>query len=401
MSETKSLIKVEEFTSIMQNAPATLDRNQKSVEGSNNFGQSLLDTIEANGGLNDELDSKVAAYLDKIKVTVKSMEERRKPLTQLFDQVRKTFTTLESSISLKDTSTIPGKLSVMRDQYAAKKIEEERKRKAEETRRQNIENEKSTYKASIELALNQHFTSFFNSKSEALIEVWQSLNYANFNDKSLTIKKWSVIYPIEHFKMFRDTVTTFYLDPLTKSTIFTEVMTGKYDAFATQYKFDMEDLISSYVDRLPSRQREINEQENLKRTNAEAAAKLEAERLQREEEERKQRALEQQQKEKAAEQEAQSKVQASQMNNLFDSSSASVTPTPTNAKATEKIKILHPAGILEIYQMWWINEGQSLPIDELEKIHKKMITFCEKKANKDDEHIKSQYIQYVEDIKAK
>lgn len=42
MSETKSLIKVEEFTSIMQNAPATLDRNQKSVEGSNNFGQSFL-----------------------------------------------------------------------------------------------------------------------------------------------------------------------------------------------------------------------------------------------------------------------------------------------------------------------------------------------------------------------
>jgi len=401
MSEITSLIKVEEFTSIMQNAPATLDRNQKSVEGSNNFGQSLLDTIEACGGLNDELDAKVASYLDKIKVTAKSMEDRRKPLTQLFDQVRKTFTTLESAISLKDINTIPGKLTVMRNQYAAKKVEEDRKRKEAETRRQNIENEKATYKASIDFALNQHLTAFFNNKSDALIQVWNSLNYANFNDKSRTIKEWPVTYPVEHFKMFRDTVSTFYLDPLTKSTIMTEAMTGKYESFAKQYKFDMEDLISSYVDRLPSRLKEINEQEQLKRTNAEAAAKQEAERLQREEEERKQRAFEQQQKEEAAKQEAQAKAQTAQMNNLFNESSASVAPTPTNAKVTEKIKLLHPAGILEIYQMWWINEGQSLPLDELEKIHKKMITFCEKKANKDDEHIKSKYIQYVEDVKAK
>lgn len=401
MSETKSLIKVEEFTSIMQDAPATLDRNQKSVEGSNNFGQSLLDTIEACGGLNDELDAKVASYLDKIKVTSKSMEERRKPLTQLFDQVRKTFTTLENAISLKDINTIPGKLSVMRDQYAAKKVAEDRKRKEEETRRQNVENEKATYKASIEFALSQHLTAFFNNKSDALIQVWNSLNYANFNDKARTIKEWPVTYPVEHFRMFRDTVTTFYLDPLTKSTIMTEVMVGKYDLFAKQYKLDMEDLISDYVDRLPSRLKEINEQERLKRTNAEAAAKIEAERLEREESDRKLRALEQQQKEEAAKKEAEAKVQTSQMNNLFDASSATVSPTPTNAKVTEKINLLHPAGILEIYQMWWINEGQSLPIDELVKIHKKMITFCEKKANKDDEHIKSKYIQYVEDVKAK
>ena len=90
------------------------------------------------------------------------------------------------------------------------------------------------------------------------------------------------------------------------------------------------------------------------------------------------------------------------MNSLFASAAAAtIAPTPVKAKITEKIQVLHPAGIIEIYQMWWINEGQNLPIDELEKIHKKMITFCEKKANKDDERIKSQYVQYIEDVKAK
>ena len=44
-----SLIKVEEFNQIMQSAPATLQRNQTSVSTCNQAGQTLLDTIEAEG----------------------------------------------------------------------------------------------------------------------------------------------------------------------------------------------------------------------------------------------------------------------------------------------------------------------------------------------------------------
>ena len=73
------LIKVEEFSSIMKTAPGMLQRNQQSVEGANNAGQTLLDTIEANGGMNDALDAQVASYLNKIKVTKDNMEARRKP----------------------------------------------------------------------------------------------------------------------------------------------------------------------------------------------------------------------------------------------------------------------------------------------------------------------------------
>ena len=46
-----SLIKVEEFNQIMQSAPATLQRNQTSVSTCNQAGQTLLDTIEAEGGI--------------------------------------------------------------------------------------------------------------------------------------------------------------------------------------------------------------------------------------------------------------------------------------------------------------------------------------------------------------
>ena len=51
--------------------------------------------------------------------------------------------------------------------------------------------------------------------------------------------------------------------------------------------------------------------------------------------------------------------------------------------------------------MWFLGEGASLSIDELEKIHKKMLTFCEKKANKDNEFITSAFVEYIDDVKAK
>ena len=89
------------------------------------------------------------------------------------------------------------------------------------------------------------------------------------------------------------------------------------------------------------------------------------------------------------------------MNTLFSAAAASIAPAAVKAKVTEKIEVLHPQGFLEVYQMWWMKEGNQLPIDELAKIHKKMITYCEKIANKDSEKITSKYVRYVEEVKAK
>lgn len=106
--------------------------------------------------------------------------------------------------------------------------------------------------------------------------------------------------------------------------------------------------------------------------------------------------------EEAAKQEAALKAQQSSIGSLFMEAAASIAPPPTNAKVKEKIVVLHQQGYLEIFQMWWINEGQTLPVEELEKIFKKMITYCEKQANgKDQKHIESKYIRYEADVKAK
>lgn len=394
------LIKVEEFTSLMKSAPDALGKNQKSIANCNSAGQAILDTIQGEG-MTDELDAKAAEYLKKVNVTITNMKSRRAPVTQLFDRIRSIFTTDEKAIDPKDKSTIPGKIAAERDRYAALKREEERRKQQEMQRQTNIEKEKGTYRLAIEQAINTHMSSYFAEQQKNLSHIWESITLATFELKEKSIRGWSTLYPREHFDTFNQDITTYYLDAQTKANIKAEILSNKYSAFSQQYKFDMEDLRQSFIDRLSSKKQELIEEEELRKKDAEAAAKAEAERKQREEEERKQRELEIQQKEHEQQQKAESSIQSAQMNSLFATAAASVTTRTSKAKVTERIKILHPAGFLEIYQMWWINEGQNLTIEELEKIHKKMISFCEKKANSNDEmKIKSKYIRYEEEVKA-
>lgn len=394
------LIKVEEFTSLMKSAPDALGKNQKSIANCNSAGQAILDTIQGEG-MTDELDAKAAEYLKKVNVTITNMKSRRAPVTQLFDRIRSIFTTDEKAIDPKDKSTIPGKIAAERDRYAALKREEERRKQQEMQRQANIEKEKGTYRLAIEQAINTHVSSYFAEQQKNLSHIWESITLATFELKEKSIRGWSTLYPREHFDTFNQDITTYYLDAQTKANIKAEILSNKYSAFSQQYKFDMEDLRQSFIDRLSSKKQELIEEEELRKKDAEAAAKAETERKQREEEERKQRELEIQQKEHKLQQKAESSIQSAQMNSLFATAAASVTTRTSKAKVTERIKILHPAGFLEIYQMWWINEGQNLTIEELEKIHKKMISFCEKKANSDDEmKIKSKYIRYEEEVKA-
>lgn len=394
------LIKVEEFTSLMKSAPDALGKNQKSIANCNSAGQAILDMIQGEG-MTDELDAKVAEYLKKVNVTITNMKSRRAPVTQLFDRIRSIFTTDEKAIDPKDKSTIPGKIAAERDRYAALKREEERRKQQEMQRQANIEKEKGTYRLAIEQAINTHMSSYFAEQQKNLSHIWESITLATFELKEKSIRGWSTLYPREHFDTFNQDITTYYLDAQTKENIKAEILNNKYSAFSQQYKFDMEDLRQSFIDRLSSKKQELIEEEELRKKDAEAAAKAETERKQREEEERKQRELEIQQKEHEQQQKAESSIQSAQMNSLFATAAASVTTRTSKAKVTERIKILHPAGFLEIYQMWWINEGQNLTIEELEKIHKKMISFCEKKANSDDEmKIKSKYIRYEEEVKA-
>ena len=398
-----SLIKVEEFNQIMQSAPATLQRNQASVSACNQTGQALLDTIEAEGGISsDELDATVSKYLEKTKITVENMNKRRKPLTQLLATVSKSFTSLESAIDIKSVTTIPYKLQQARNKYAAKKLEEQKKREEEARRIQLVENEKAQYKADITLLLDTTYANYVSRHIKALSEMYDHATLASYNDVCRQIKEANVTFNWTDFaNNVKDTFQTFYMDAATRTGIKNELASIKKVEYTKRYSFELEDLKQSLIDRLPSLRKQLEEQEELRRTNAVEAARQEEQRRKEQQEQLRKQEEERKRREAEAKAKAEAEKAAAEVQAAFDFSAASMPSTPTKAKVKKKIQITNPQGFLPVYQLWFTREGVNLSMEDLEKVHKKMITYCEKVMNKDGEQIQSAYVKYVNDVTAK
>ena len=395
--------KANEVVNILQAAPGILTDNETRVTRCSNAGKSLLDTINATNGINsDEVDGQVQKFIEASKQTLKRINGSRTPITQMLTAISKRFTSLESEIDVKTSGTIPYKLQRARNEYAAKKLEEQKKREEEARRIQLAENEKAQYKADITLLLDTTYTNYVSRHINALNGMYDHATLASYNDVCRQIKEANVTFNWTDFaNNLKDTFQTFYMDAATRTNIKNELASTKKIEYTQRYSFELEDLKQSLIDRLPSLRKQLEEQEELRRTNAVEAARQEElrrkeqqEQLRKQEEERKRREAEA--KAKAEAEKAAAEVQAA-----FDFSAASMPSTPTKAKVKKKIQITNPQGFLPVYQLWFTREGVNLSMEDLEKVHKKMITYCEKVMNKDGEQIQSAYVKYVDDVTAK
>lgn len=402
--ETKNLpVNIQSFTQIMQDAPKVLERNILSVSKAKNNGTALLDTVESNGGIdNDELDEQVSEFVDKVKVTIKEMNTRRSGLTQLLTAVAKQFTTLENEIDVKSPASIAFKLQTERNKYAAKKLEEQKKREEEARKAQLIENEKIQYRADLTLLLENAYSKYVEKHIAYINAIFDKITLENYYAQAKAINDINTAFSWTDFvQNVKDNIETFYMSADTRTKIKNEVAHNKKLELNERYKFEIEDLKAALIERLPSKKQELEQLEALRLQDESAAREAEAEQKRREaaertrrEEERKKTGLEATQK--VVEQKATAEAQS-----LFDMSAAAMPITPVNAKVEKKIEVLNPSGFMLVYQRWFQGEGMNLPMSELEKIHKKMITYCEKLANKEDDMIKSPLIKYVDSVKAK
>ena len=383
--------KANEVISILQTAPDILTRNEASVSACTNAGKTLLDTIEGNGGIGtDEIDTAVQEYLAKSKKTVENMNYRRKPLTQML------------TIDAKSKGTIPYLLQMERNKYAAKKLEEQKRREEEARQRQLAENEKAQYRADITVLLDTTYAAYVEKHINALNGIFNRASLATYGDVCRQITQTSTGFSWTDFvKNVVDNKQTFYMDGETRKAIKNEIAILKKKEYSDRYAFEIEGLKQSLVDRLPSLRKQLEEQEEIRKTNAIEAARLEEERKRKEAEERQKAELERKRKEEEARAKAEAEKATAEVQAAFDFSAASMSPTPTKAKIKKKIQVTNPQGFMQVYQMWFMREGINMSMEDLEKIHKKMISYCEKTANKDGERIQSAFVKYVDDITAK
>lgn len=403
MSETSNLpiLREENVQLIVQSGPQTYQLNSTSTQRCSEVGQQLLAEIQR-VGMTDDLDRRAADFVDKAKRTVKAMNERRSPITKLFDQVRTEFTSMENAIDPSKKDTIPYQIQQYRNAYAAQKREEAERLRREEMARQQREQEINRYTQDAEDDYKRQFDRYVSRCIDELTALNQSLTLENYEHGCEKIKGYPIVLDNHWFQglqCYAHAPISMHGDSVRN--IQHQVLNRLSKQFKEQFTAEVGEYRDSIVDALPSKKREL---ERIAAANAEEQAKMQEALKQREAAEAARLEDERRRKEEEARAASQMQKQATEMDGLFGQA-AVATPVGYLPKTSVKKRVVanSPEAILAILSFWWSKEGAGLPVDELAKMFKKQITFCDKCANDKDnpEFIDSAFVSYEEEVKAK
>ena len=171
--------------------------NRKSYEAYVNAGESLLFDIGVSG-MNDALDERAAEFIKKAKLTEKAMTEKRKGVTQVFDIVRKGFTMMENLISVKNTDSVVYKIQEKRNEYAAYKLEQQRKAEQERLRQERIKEAKIKLKTDTIDILNNLLTEHSSAAINSLNNTFSLLTLDNKDEVKKRITECSDVLDLGH-----------------------------------------------------------------------------------------------------------------------------------------------------------------------------------------------------------
>ena len=392
--------------SIKTDITTAITENNKSLQACINDGEALLAQSVT---MTDELDAQIADFIKKAKVTQKTMNERRKGVTQVFDMIKSGFTKMEAFLDPKSEDSVVYKLQKKRDEYAAYKLDQQRKAEEERQRLARIEAAKTQLHNDVISICNQIVSDKTQEAFKALSEKYRLMTL----DNAETVKKEITDFPTEikiaEFLSQRKPSVPQEVAPEEARKImnaaYLEVNTQLTKSYAESVASDKQSLLDIFDSKIA----ELQEQKRL-----EEERKRKEEESRKAEEERKKKEAELQAAEEAAERERQAKLEeerkkreeeerlrraSAQSQTLFD-----IAPTvsaPVKAKVSYHIEVDKPEGFLSIIQMWWANEGSKLTVDELGKKLGFMVKACEKLKNKDDVAIVDENVRYVEDVVAK
>ncbi len=397
---TELAVKQDQIEGLVIKTNEALTQNQTSVERAKSAGIVILDEIEQHG-MDDEMDKKCNIFLVKARKTAVAMLERRKPTTQLFDQLKKVFTGLEGELSPKTNGSVIMQIQSHRDTYAAEKAAEAERKRKEAERLLNIKNEKTEVRTKIDLALVEYFEGYLKETSDWLLKAFNEATIKDFDQHKKEIETFDPVYPRSHFDQFTSSVKVVYVDQQTVTTIIGDAKNDEvYKKFAEVYWKEFDDLKLNLTEQLPGKLKELKEIAEAEKKDKEEADRLKAQQEERERIEKQRLEKEAAERKEAAAIEAEQNQSNEQMQNMFEA-------TPTEADNTAQVRknyvisVTHQKGWIEIFNFWFLKEGNDLPIDKMgRKSLDQMKTFCQNYATKEGEKIQSDYLKYEETFKA-
>jgi len=405
MTNELTIITQENVQMIAQNAPQMFNECKSSHDKCLAAGNALLAKIQAAGKMDDNLDQECALYIDRVKKTLKKMNDARSPLTKLLDEFKTVFTTMENDVNVTKSSTTPGQIQAARNAFAAEKRAEEERRRQEEIRRQMEEKARNQWKQDCDEEFHQFFNASLNSSLNALADINASITLENYEEKAQALKSFPVSLPETWHTDWRTQLRLpleFSRDEALKMR--DEVRLSLESKFKEQYTFEVESSRDDLVNRLASKKKEL---EAIEKASAEEAARRRAEIAAREAEEARRKEEERKAREEEERKRAEIEKQNAEVNDLFGQVAAEgqlevSTYTPkTSVKL--RINVLNVEGYPAIFGLWWAKVGCTLSKEELDKTFKTQITFCEKMANDKTNHLllESEHVEYVEEVKAR
>lgn len=402
--EAENTVNIEVFKGLVTSAPAILEQNRESVGKAEMAGNSLITAVNTllaqeagkpNFEARKALDEKLSKYLVRVNETIKSLKDRRTPITGLFDDFKRMFTVLEAKIDPKN-DTFPGKIQNIRNRWAADQAQENQRIQAEQTKLRNIEAEKIRVKAEIELQLRKYFLNFVEAEQNAFIKSFNDLELQSFDFESERLINYKPVYPSGHFVAFKPTIYVSYIDQIEIPTIAASVMVGKFQEFETEFVETMLGIKEIFVEKLASKKAELQEISNANQTEL---LRLSKEKAEREAAEAERLAKENADKKAAATLQAETVQQVAQTNMMFETEAAQI--QTTNVKEGVEITVLNATGWLQIVSFYFQKEGLKRLPEELAKMKlDQMRTWCEKHYMKTSERIQSIALEYKDVYKA-
>jgi len=398
MSKQLTIIKSENVNILIADTPKVYNENVTSTEKCNAFGNALLRQITEQG-MTDELDQQAATFIEKARKTVKKMNEKRSPLTKLFDSIRTEFTSLENDIDPTKTGTVAYKLQQQRNTYAAAKRAEEERRRAEALRQQQIAQARQQYRLDCEEAIRRAANEIAADVINKIKAIYNATTLDNYSESYDKLKNFVAQVNLANLHPFIP--ANFILDDQECKRIYSDVHSACIGDIAEQIAEQIVSFRQEYLDRMPSRRQQL---EAMAKANAEEAERIRREMAERDAAEKARQAQEQAEREQRERAAAEMRRATTEVGNLFDQqATAEVVTYQPKTSVKKKITVLNPEGFADILSMWWSNEGCHLSVEDLNKTCKKMLTYCEKLANDktNPQFIQSEHVCYEDVVKAK
>lgn len=406
---------------VLTSAPEALLRNDELIGKAVSKLEQFLEAHK--DGLTGESDQMANKMLVRLKEVHEECVDRRKPLTQMFDEIRKAFTALETQIDPKNKSGVYARLQDLRNDFATKVKEEQRRAEQERQKKLAAEHERVTLKKEAEIQLRSAFSSHMDDAKRTLLGLFEGATLGSFDEDMAAIKAFPEEYMFETFHGHPIKLDPIHLSRADMENILVNVRAAPYDGMAAQYTEEIGNYKEDLLEKASGKKAELEEIEAAKAAEIkrklemekvqdeakrealkeeqekaeEEKKRLEAERIQRQKDEEKRLAVERAAQEERDKVAAEAKAAADKTEALFQAE-AGKAEKKVDVKATEgyEIKVNHNAGYMLIFQFWFEKEGTDLSTDKMDrKSLGQMKKFCERHYKKTGEKIESKFIEYL------